>query len=126
MLNGSCLCGEITFTAEKPSRDPAACHCSQCRKLSGHFWAAVQVDDDKLSIQGPVKWYQSSPAARRGFCATCGAFLFWKSDSDPDTGIALGALEAPTGLTLTRHIFTEHKGDYYDIPTGPVERGNGT
>lgn len=115
MLNGSCLCGSVTFSAQTPSRDPASCHCTQCRKQSGHFWASVQIDDDKLQVNGDVRWYQSSPSARRGFCPTCGSFLFWKADSDPDTGVALGAVDGPTGLQVKRHIFTADKGDYYEI-----------
>lgn len=115
MLKGSCLCGAITFAAKGVARDPAACHCSQCRKQSGHYWAAVQVMDDDLTISGSPKWYAASPIAKRGFCPTCGSFLFWKGTADPDTGIALGALDGPTGLHLERHIFTADKGDYYDI-----------
>ena len=118
MLTGSCLCGAITFTATGPARDPAACHCSQCRKQSGHYWAAVQVMDGDLTITGAPRWYTSSPGVRRGFCPTCGSFLFWKAEADPDTGVALGALAAPTGLRLERHIFTADKGDYYDLPDG--------
>ena len=115
MAEGSCLCGAITFSASAPSRDPAACHCSQCRKSSGHYWASVQIDDDLLAISGEVRWYASSENARRGFCPVCGSFLFWKSDSDTDTGVSLGALDGATGLTLKRHIFTADKGDYYQI-----------
>ena len=115
MLKGSCLCGAIKFTAEGTARDPAACHCTQCRKQSGHYWAAVQVMDDDLRITGTPRWYAASTLAKRGFCPTCGSFLFWKGKGDPDTGIALGALDGPTGLRLERHIFTADKGDYYDI-----------
>ena len=115
MLKGSCLCGAITFKAEGAARDPAACHCTQCRKQSGHYWAAVQVMDDELYITGTPRWYAASPTAKRGFCPTCGSFLFWKGKGDPDTGIALGALDGVTGLRLGRHIFTADKGDYYEI-----------
>jgi len=118
MLRGSCLCGAITFTASDTARDPAACHCGQCRKQSGHHWASVQVMDDVLSIKGAPRWYAASDAAKRGFCGTCGSFLFWKGAGDPDTGVSLGALDGPTGLRLERHIFTEDKGDYYEIPNG--------
>ncbi|EEB84484.1 glutathione-dependent formaldehyde-activating, GFA [Roseobacter sp. GAI101] len=71
--------------------------------------------DSALKINGSPRWYTSSPGVRRGFCPTCGSFLFWKSDADPDTGISLGAIDGPTGLHLTRHIFVADKGDYYDI-----------
>ncbi|MDB9801388.1 MAG: GFA family protein [Loktanella sp.] len=115
MYQGSCLCGAVTFTATAQAKDPAACHCTQCRKQSGHYWAAMQVPDDALTITGEVRWYEASPIAKRGFCPTCGSFLFWKGHAEDDTGVALGALDGPTGLKLERHIFTADKGDYYDI-----------
>lgn len=71
--------------------------------------------DDGLTITGTPTWYAASNRAKRGFCPTCGAFLFWKGLEDPDTGVALGAVDGPTGLRLKRHIFTAEKGDYYDI-----------
>lgn len=115
MLTGSCLCGAITFQAAGAARDPAACHCTQCRKQSGHHWASVQVMDDALTVNGTPKWFAASDTAKRGFCPDCESFLFWKGRADPDTGVALGALDGPTGLRLERHIFTTDKGGYYDI-----------
>jgi hypothetical protein len=29
--------------------------------------------------------------------------------------VAMGALEAPTGLRLSGHYWVEEKGDYYDL-----------
>ena len=98
MLTGSCLCGAVTFTATETAKDPAACHCTQCRK-----------------VQGDVRWFNASDTAKRGFCSTCGSSLFWKSHAEDEIGVAMGALDGPTGLTLTRHIFTQDKGDYYQI-----------
>jgi len=115
MYRGSCLCGAVTFTAPAAANDPAACHCEQCRKQSGHHWASMQIYDDALSITGEVRWYQATSNAKRGFCPTCGSFLFWKGLDEPDTAVSLGALDGPTGLRLERHIFTADKGDYYDI-----------
>jgi hypothetical protein len=115
MLKGSCLCGAITFTANGPARDPGACHCSQCRKQSGHYWASVSVPMQGFTLNGVPRWYQASAAAERGFCPTCGSFLFWKGHDEDEIGVSLGALDGPTGLRLERHIFTADKGDYYDI-----------
>ena len=115
MLKGSCLCGAIAFEARGTAKDPAACHCSQCRKQSGHYWAAVNVALDDLTITGTPRWYHASDMAKRGFCATCGSFLFWKGHAEDEMGVALGALDGRTGLRLERHIFTADKGDYYDI-----------
>ena len=114
-MNGSCLCGNIRFKAHGTPEGFALCHCSQCRKQSGHLWASAHVPDGDLQVTGEVTWYQSSKKARRGFCATCGSFLFWKHDDDDHTSFSLGSLEVPTGVRLEKHIFTSDKGDYYDI-----------
>lgn len=124
MLKGSCLCGDVRFTVTGTPQDPAACHCSMCRKSSGHVWAAAIVAQDEITIEGPVRWYQSSAEARRGFCPRCGSSLFWQALGSGQMDFALGAVDGPTGLHLARHIFVESKGDYYDIAEGePQQEG---
>lgn len=114
-MKGSCLCGAITFTATGTVGQPSACHCSQCRKQSGHVWASAYVQDQHLSITGDVRWFQSSDKAKRGFCPNCGSALFWKHADDDFTCFSTGSVDGPTGLRLRSHIFTADKGDYYDI-----------
>ena len=115
MIKGSCLCGAVRFNASGAARDPTACHCSQCRKQSGHYWASVNIPMSGFSVTGDVRWYEASAAAKRGFCPICGSYLFWKAHDEDEIGVAMGALDCPTGLKLERHIFTADKGDYYDI-----------
>ncbi|WP_245581898.1 GFA family protein [Phyllobacterium phragmitis] len=93
------------------------CHCTQCRKQSGHHYAATNVVDDALHIDGAenITWYASSEKARRGFCRTCGSVLFWKHDEVDYTSIMAGSFDQPTGLHGKRHIFVSDKGDYYSI-----------
>ncbi|MDU8911736.1 GFA family protein [Aestuariicoccus sp. MJ-SS9] len=117
-MNGSCACGTIRFTVTGQPRKASACHCTQCRKMSGYAWSSAQVPTSALSITGPVAWFASSDSARRGLCPTCGAFLFWKAHDEDLISFALGAIDGPTGLTLEKHIFTADKGDYYTIADG--------
>ncbi|NND17434.1 MAG: GFA family protein [Silicimonas sp.] len=117
-MKGTCLCGAVEFRVSGQPEGTAVCHCSMCRKQSGHVWASAHVPDADLTVSGEVRWYHSSNFARRGFCPTCGSFLFWKDDRDPHVSFSLGALEEPTQLTLSRHIFTKDKGDYYEITDG--------
>lgn len=117
MHMGSCNCGGVAFEISGPMRPPSVCHCGQCRKQSGHVWASavMRQADLKLTAQDTLRWYRASDSARRGFCGTCGAFLFWQHNAEDTISVAMGALEAPTGLHLSRHIFVADKGDYYDI-----------
>ncbi|MFX0546166.1 GFA family protein [Roseovarius sp. S1116L3] len=115
MLSGRCLCGDITFEVRGAPQGVTVCHCGQCRKQSGHVWASAHVPEADLTITGAPEWFAASEAAMRGFCARCGSFLFWKAHDEDTISFALGALDAPTGLSLEKHIFCDDKGDYYDI-----------
>ncbi len=117
---GSCLCGSVRFRITGVLREVVACHCTQCRKQSGHYYAATNAADENLNIEddGSLAWYQSSNDAKRGFCSACGSALFWKLDSDPFTSVLAGSFDKPTGLKLSRHIFVSDKGDYYEIGDG--------
>jgi len=122
MIGGSCLCGGVRFTVRGTPQGTSVCHCGQCRKQSGHVWSSAHVPDADLSVEGEVRWFRASEKARRGFCPTCGSFLFWKGDSEDKVSFALGAIDGPTGLRLEKHIFTADKGDYYDIANGVPQR----
>ena len=117
MHKGSCLCGAVTFETTGPLRASIACHCTQCRKVSGHYWSATSVPKEALSITRAdgLKWYRSSPDAQRGFCSQCGATLFWKPEDEPRMSIASGVFDGPTGITTAKHIYCADKGDYYEI-----------
>ncbi|KAB7644930.1 GFA family protein [Polymorphobacter fuscus] len=120
MPTGSCLCGAVRFTVAGELAPPDACHCSQCRKQTGHYWASTDVPRAALTVEGAdnVTWYQSSEKVHRGFCATCGSVLFWDPPARDSIAIAMGAFDGPTGTQLHMHIFVADKGDYYDIGDG--------
>lgn len=117
---GGCLCGGVRFAADPPLRDILACHCGQCRRWSGHVWAATSVPLDRfrLTSGATLGWFRSSAAARRGFCTRCGASLFWQPEGEARLAVAAGALDDSAGLRLVQHIFTGDAGDYYR-PEGP-------
>jgi hypothetical protein len=110
----------VRFTIDAALESPVACHCTQCRKQSGHYFASANVARSALSLSGEefVAWYQSSEQVRRGFCRHCGSFLFWDPPARDWISVAMGALDGPTQVKLARHIFVADKGDYYTIADG--------
>lgn len=114
---GSCLCGAVRFRTKGALRGVVYCHCTQCRKQSGHHYASTNVGDDRLTVDGAenLAWFASSADAKRGFCKTCGSALFWKHRKLDYTSINAGAFDNPTGLAGAMHIFVADKGDYYAI-----------
>lgn len=117
---GSCLCGKVRFRTSGSLRGVSYCHCSQCRRQTGHFYAATNVADAALEVEGAddVTWYAASDFARRGFCRICGSALFWKADGSDVTSVMAGAFDLPSGLEGQNHIFVADKGDYYEITDG--------
>ncbi|MBL8549659.1 MAG: GFA family protein [Hyphomonadaceae bacterium] len=124
MHTGSCLCGAVRFEVQGDLHPPDACHCAQCRKWSGHYWASTDIPHSAFTLHGEenVGWFRSSEKIRRGFCKSCGSALFWDRVAGDKIAIAMGAFDAPTNIRLQKHIFVAHKGDYYDIGADGLPR----
>lgn len=124
MHTGSCQCGAVRFQVAAPLAPPDACHCTQCRKQSGHYFVSTNVRRADLALEGAehLTWYRSSDKVRRGFCSRCGSWLFWDPVEMDLIAVAMGAFDAPTGTRLGDHIFVSEKGDYYDLSDGLPQR----
>ena len=121
MHTGRCLCGAVTFTIGRADlRQPSACHCSQCRRTSGHIWAGSTVMNDEFSLATAetLTWFRSSQGVERGFCNACGSSLFYRPIGGDHVSVAIGCIDPPTGTTLKRHIHVADKADYYEIVDG--------
>lgn len=126
--SGGCLCGGIRYEVRGDLRPVVYCHCSQCRRTSGHFVAAsaCAVDDLVMLSDDTLCWYPSSPHAERGFCSQCGGNLFWRPKSGVHVSIMAGTLDVPTQLTAIAHIHTGDASDYHSISDGlPTYAGRG-
>ncbi|MEX0808642.1 MAG: GFA family protein [Dongiaceae bacterium] len=118
LARGRCLCGAVTYAVHGKLREQlSVCHCHMCRRHhagAGIYTSAAKAD---VEIDGgtALRWYESSPGIKRGFCAACGSSLFWTGDNYPNLDIASGSLDASPRLVLGHHIFVAHKGDYEEI-----------
>lgn len=120
MPKGSCNCGAVSFEVTGSLRPVIYCHCTQCRKQTGHFVAATCADNADLHIEGGenLSWFTASEDAKRGFCSICGSSMFWKANGAKKTSIFAGSFDNPTGLESGFHIYVDDKGDYYEICDG--------
>ena len=120
MHRGSCLCTAVSFEVMAELPPPDACHCSRCRKSSGHYWVSTDLPRASVTIHGAedLTWFRSSEGVRRGFCRVCGSSLFWDPIGKDTIAIAMGAFDSPTGASLGMHIHVADKGDYYEITDG--------
>jgi hypothetical protein len=123
--SGGCLCGAVRYEISGPLRNIINCHCSKCRRFHGHLGAYTSVRREHLELvrQDGLKWFRSvtdeTPNVHRGFCAECGASLFWDPrGSGTNIAVAAGSLDEPTGLKTLGHIWVSQKADYWEITDG--------
>lgn len=121
---GSCNCGGVKWEAEGALADVMTCHCKQCRKQSGHYYAVTNAPHEKLRIDGEenLTWYFGSEEAARGFCSICGSAMFWKHEGRSYMCMLAGTIDGDSGLKVSEHIFVEDKGDYYSLEDGIPQR----
>ena len=114
---GSCLCGAVRFEAKGEMTEADACHCTDCRKFSGHFFVSANIKRTNLELEGEehLTWFALNEKVRRGFCKTCGSSLFWDPLGHDWTAIGLGAFDDPPRTQLVKHIWVSDKPDYYEI-----------
>lgn len=117
---GGCLCGGVRYELRGPLRPVVFCHCSQCRKTSGHYVAATACPPDRLHVlaDATLHWYASSENAERGFCGKCGSNLFWRPVDRGRVAVTAGTLDTPTGLEASAHIHVADASDYHVIADG--------
>lgn len=110
LIQGACLCGAVTFQIAPPTKWCAHCHCTMCRRAHGAAvvtWFGVAAGSFQLvSGAAELKWHQSSPGARRGFCGRCGSPLFFEGDRWPgEIHIARASVTGPIDREPAAHVF---------------------
>jgi hypothetical protein len=113
-ISGRCLCGAVSFTANVPTRDVGACHCSMCRHwTSGPFLALEHRGALIFNGAENIAVYKSSEWGERAFCKACGTSLYWRLSGSDEYAISAGTLDDPSTLRLRTEIFIEEKPSYY-------------
>ena len=116
-IKAKCLCGGVKIKITGELRSVINCHCSQCMKTHGNFAAYTACLNECIVYinKKTLKWFNSSNAAKRGFCSKCGASIFYKKLKNNTISIAAGMFSNPTTLKTYCNIFTKGKLDYYKL-----------
>jgi len=107
-LEGGCQCGEVRYAVQGEPVHAALCHCADCRASSGApvmAWGAFTAENFKV-LRGEARAYNSSGAAFRHFCPTCGTGLWYVNEETlPNlVDIQIATLDDPEALPPGAHI----------------------
>ena len=110
-IDGSCHCGQISFSAQIDPARVMVCHCNDCQILSGAPFRAVAVAPyESLALRGEPKGYvkvaQSGNRRAQFFCPECATPLFSTAPENPTTVvIRLGCVKQRAQLAPAVQIW---------------------
>ena len=122
ILKGSCQCGGISYRINSTSVFSVACHCDDCRKLSGSaFGTSLVVKSEDVEFKGTFKtWERLTDTGRRNiayFCPDCGNRIYHQ---DPDAAIVVrlrsGTLDDDVIPEPRVHVFAARKMPWLTFP----------
>jgi hypothetical protein len=128
---GACLCGAVQFELTLPTKWVAHCHCSICRRAHGApyvTWASVPSAQLRIVAGADhVRRFDSSPAATRSSCMTCGSPLFFESTRwGGEVHVAVGCIEDALDRAPQVHAFFSDKADWVAVHDELPRRGGKT
>jgi len=96
-MEGGCACGRIRFSAQIDDHDAYLCHCRMCQRASGSVSLAMKgIARDHVAWSREPDWYDSSPIARRPFCARCGTTLGFQFNDSDAMDLTIAAFDDPS------------------------------
>lgn len=120
MLNGSCLCGKVTYKLAGPPVVMYYCHCGTCRKATGSSFAtniiARTQDFSFVSGQDLLSSFESSPSKRRYFCSACGSPIYSQAEQTRHmVSIRCGTLDTDPTVRPSVHAYAASKAPWFEI-----------
>jgi hypothetical protein len=130
-VSGSCLCGDVRFTAQLPSLFCGHCHCTMCRRAHGAgfvTWFAVSRDRFSLDAgNDQLVRFDSSDHGTRSFCNRCGSTLFCESSQHPDRiDLVLSNVSGPIDRAPGFHCFYDDRASWIVVRDGLQRLGGAT
>jgi hypothetical protein len=112
--NGGCLCGTVRYRYEKRPMGINACHCVDCKKLSGSDYIKMLLGERAHLVkeQGETHVYRKRADSGREIdihrCAQCGTRMWHEPQSAPQfVFVCAGTLDDMSWTTPVSHIWIE-------------------
>ena len=118
MIDGSCLCGAVSWTFAGQPDGATACNCTACRRY-GALWA-YDYESEGIQVTGETRPFVRGKALEFHFCPTCGCVAFWRAQRADEQGrrrIAVNLrLAAPEAVEAIPIDHFDGLGTFADLP----------
>lgn len=116
IMTGGCQCGAVRYALFQMP-ELTVCHCRMCQKaVGGPFAALAKVPMTAFAwTRGQPAGFQSSSAAERHFCATCGTPLSFHYVDGDAIEVTTGSLDRPALAPITKNFGVEARLPWIDL-----------
>jgi hypothetical protein len=119
MLEGHCNCGAVGFAIDHAVRDIYMCHCSICRRWTGHTGVAVVVVPKSgfrwtRGEDHVAHWTKPDADWQSWFCRQCGSALPGPNDAR-NMFVPAGLLPDHPDLQVAHHIWVDSKAAWDSV-----------
>lgn len=110
---GRCLCGALSYSLNARPLAMNACHCADCRKLTGSTHVQMLIGArEAFTHAGPMQSWRKRADSGREIdivrCAQCGTRLWHEPLASPHlVFIVAGTLDDPSWIIPASHIWAE-------------------
>lgn len=111
---GGCLCGAVRYRYEARPLGLNACHCNDCKRLTGSDYVKMLLGERAHFVQeqGEIALFTKRADSGRDVnicrCAQCGTRLWHGPAASPEwVFICAGTLDDPDWVVPASHIWTE-------------------
>jgi len=121
-IEGSCLCGGVTYIATAAPVWSGNCHCRECQKLSGApFVSAFSVPAESFSCLGETKQFHRTAASGNlvttTLCAKCGGRLYARSAGNPAlVNVSAATLRDPASFLPVSNVYLSEAVSWIEPP----------
>ena len=118
VLEGGCACGSVRYEVHGKPLFVHACHCTDCRRLSGGSFAinAWIEAENVVQTRGELQTTlldggESGKPCETWFCQDCGTTVWVRYHVSPGNSrfVKVGTLDDPGALPPDVHIWTRSK-----------------
>ncbi len=121
-IEGSCLCGRVSYAVKDNLGIFQYCNCSRCRKFTGSAFASnllvSPADFEWLKGEEHVGRYELKEARHfaTSFCTHCGSSLPWLAQSGKAVIVPAGTLDDDPLIRPFQNIFCASRASWYTNP----------
>src|SRR5512139_428576 len=117
-IEGQCHCGGVKVSAPAQAFGVIACHCGDCQKVHGDFFAMLAMPSEEVQWSGELQpqWYASSAQAQRSHCPRCGSRLAKVAAPGQRTLLSVGLIPGHLPRRIQKHVWGDSHPDWYDLP----------